>query len=146
MPTVNSSRSTAQGPAIMARRLAPIFTPPTSMMVLLLELPADQLPRSQMGRTPLRQCRERLVLKDAVVSDDADDRPFLSCRQLRFQSQLPKPIHDVIDFLLDASGLNTMIAMSSPWFSPPATLARVPPGTSYFPACPIVTRIMRPSI
>ena len=33
MPTVNSNRSTAQGPAMIASFLSPIFTPPTSITV-----------------------------------------------------------------------------------------------------------------
>src|SRR5262249_37382117 len=79
---------------------ADLYSPDVDDRAFLLEFPADEFPGGQDGKHALYagQGCERLVLEDAVVSDHSDDRPFLSCRELRFQSQLSKPIDDVVDF------------------------------------------------
>ena len=67
--------------------------------VVLLELPAHEFPRRQDGGDALhpREGDQRLVLEDPIVTDDADDRPFLPLRDVRLQSQFAEPIQDVID-------------------------------------------------
>jgi hypothetical protein len=37
-------------------------------------------------------------MQNPIVADDSDDRPFLTGRELRLQSQLAKPINNVVDF------------------------------------------------
>ncbi|MCG3776892.1 MAG: hypothetical protein JW395_3764 [Nitrospira sp.] len=66
-----------------------------------LKLPADQFPGRENRQDTFnpRQRRERLVMQNPIVADHANDRPLLTGRELRLQSQLAKPIDNVVDFL-----------------------------------------------
>jgi len=83
---------------------------------ITLKLPADKFPGCENRQHTFNawQGCERLVMQDPIVTDDSNNRPFLTGRDLRLQSQLAKPIDNVVDFRSLASGFNTMIMLPSP--------------------------------